>query len=619
MRGNTTPSKLIVAVLAVSLLLPGGSAYAKLPPEAANGSGYLIIGNFLIHRGAVNKDNTAAARASMADSGQGMFYQSELADGTWYDLGSASSVKDIIDPKSKKALPAAAVDKLKLEVWIDEKGTIRGLLPAAEAAKRVEQLAKDIEKLKEQNEEAVEDNKQSESTRLQMQQEQLEAEIAFLKAVEGGNQLLAEQLMARMAGDPAAILSSLQEKAAALAGSLGQEQQKLAEALKAAEAGGNAALVAELSAKLAETQAAAGGAAEPKSAADALAELALLQSRQAELEGMAYRAAAGGSAELAAELQLQAASGAAKLAAAQAAADALQQAQLQGELAALQPQLAAAQGDAALAAKLLAQAVRAEAQLKALESGLAAQLRSLEAALAKLQTIAALASGSAAAEPGTTPPGAAPAETGLPPAGLPAELADSWKQLTLQLLAAEKAQLFLQLDLAEQQTGNAAEAVTAQLIPQLQALQKEQYTAKQLAAIAELSSQIARGTDARAVPLPVESILTEGTSLSFEMPPVLIDGSAYIHIRPISEAFGSKVIWNDFERTVTILKEGTVLFCRVDDPEAYLNGNKILLDAPPRLVEGRTMVPLRFVAEGLGLYVGWDAPTATIRIEGLDG
>ncbi|KPV59877.1 hypothetical protein QJ48_08450 [Paenibacillus sp. A3] len=78
------------------------------------------------------------------------------------------------------------------------------------------------------------------------------------------------------------------------------------------------------------------------------------------------------------------------------------------------------------------------------------------------------------------------------------------------------------------------------------------------------------------------------------------------------------MLWNDEDRTVTISKAGAVLFCRVDRPEAYLNGTPVTLDSPPRLVEGRTMVPLRFVAEGLGRGVTWHEPSATIRIDGFD-
>jgi len=49
-----------------------------------------------------------------------------------------------------------------------------------------------------------------------------------------------------------------------------------------------------------------------------------------------------------------------------------------------------------------------------------------------------------------------------------------------------------------------------------------------------------------------------------------------------------------------------------------VNGEERPIDVAPRIVEGRTMVPLRFIAEALGAVVGWDAESSTASVE-LDG
>lgn len=52
----------------------------------------------------------------------------------------------------------------------------------------------------------------------------------------------------------------------------------------------------------------------------------------------------------------------------------------------------------------------------------------------------------------------------------------------------------------------------------------------------------------------------------------------------------------------------------VGDRTALVNGTEVELDVPPRIVSGRTLVPIRFVAEAMGYQVDWFADTKEIRI-----
>ena len=45
------------------------------------------------------------------------------------------------------------------------------------------------------------------------------------------------------------------------------------------------------------------------------------------------------------------------------------------------------------------------------------------------------------------------------------------------------------------------------------------------------------------------------------------------------------------------------------------NGTELTLDAPPRIVNDRTLIPLRAVAEAFGAQVGWDETTQTVTVE----
>ncbi len=87
-----------------------------------------------------------------------------------------------------------------------------------------------------------------------------------------------------------------------------------------------------------------------------------------------------------------------------------------------------------------------------------------------------------------------------------------------------------------------------------------------------------------------------------------------VPIRFIVEAFKANVEWNGTLKTVTITGSGKSILLQIGNKIAVVNGKSVLLDQPPEIVNGRTMVPIRFVSEVLGAKVQWIADTKTIII-----
>ncbi|KPV59876.1 hypothetical protein QJ48_08445 [Paenibacillus sp. A3] len=473
-------TKWLAAALALAVALTGGAlpANAKLPAEAADKPGYLIVGTYLIHRDALTKQNFAAAKTSMKASGQGTYYKSEFADGAWFDLSRSADFRDIADPKGKKAVSTAQIDQLKLEIWIDGQGQMHSLLPADELAKQIEQLKKEADKLQKDSQTAVQDNKPNAATQQALEQNRLEAGAAFLEALAGGKQEEANKLLGRM-GDPLEALADLQTKASSLGEALGEGWKKLEAQLKQAEAAGDTKLAEELQAKLRASTAAAGSLGQPKDAAAAAVALEALKAKQAELEQLAGAAGKSGNAQLAEELQAQAAANQAALDAQKQQVKALLTAELTTQADALAKQLAEASAarDAATETKLLAQWAGVEAQRKAIDSGLAEKRESLEEAMAKLEAAASDQSG--------------PAQQ---------ELEAALTKLRKQWTGAKKAELFLQSNLVESVTGEAAARVASELITELKALEKRLYSADEYKALEQLADQISTTSAGQVVP-----------------------------------------------------------------------------------------------------------------------
>jgi len=53
---------------------------------------------------------------------------------------------------------------------------------------------------------------------------------------------------------------------------------------------------------------------------------------------------------------------------------------------------------------------------------------------------------------------------------------------------------------------------------------------------------------------------------------------------------------------------------QVDNVVMKVNGEDIILDVPPQLIDSRALVPVRAVAEGLDAAVDWDGETQTVII-----
>ncbi|HPP44067.1 MAG TPA: copper amine oxidase N-terminal domain-containing protein [Caldisericia bacterium] len=104
-----------------------------------------------------------------------------------------------------------------------------------------------------------------------------------------------------------------------------------------------------------------------------------------------------------------------------------------------------------------------------------------------------------------------------------------------------------------------------------------------------------------------------------DVPPIIIEGRTLLPIRWVAEPLGAEVGWDGVERKVTVSLGDIHIELWIGKSIAKINGvNKAIDPDNPKVVpiikNGRTMLPVRFVAENLGCEVGWDAYTKTVTI-----
>lgn len=110
------------------------------------------------------------------------------------------------------------------------------------------------------------------------------------------------------------------------------------------------------------------------------------------------------------------------------------------------------------------------------------------------------------------------------------------------------------------------------------------------------------------------TVTINGRVMSFDVSPVIENGRTLVPLRDIFEALGAVVDWDGAARTVIAQKNNTTVRLTIGSNIAYRNNDRLTLEVPPRLVQDRTLVPVRFVAESLGATVAWDEDNYTVEI-----
>ncbi|RJQ29401.1 MAG: copper amine oxidase N-terminal domain-containing protein [Peptococcaceae bacterium] len=104
-----------------------------------------------------------------------------------------------------------------------------------------------------------------------------------------------------------------------------------------------------------------------------------------------------------------------------------------------------------------------------------------------------------------------------------------------------------------------------------------------------------------------------------DVAPYIKDSRTYLPVRYVAYCLGltdANIIWDDANDTVTLIKSGTVVQLKIGSTTLLVNGAAITMDVAPEIVDpGRTMLPIRFVAEAFGAVVTWNETAQTVKIE----
>lgn len=123
-----------------------------------------------------------------------------------------------------------------------------------------------------------------------------------------------------------------------------------------------------------------------------------------------------------------------------------------------------------------------------------------------------------------------------------------------------------------------------------------------------MTSLVQMNMDGELVTFDIVQLRLNDQTLKSDVPPVIYNNRTLVPLRVIMENIAAEIQWNGEKYEVSIKTKDKDITLKINSAEAIVNGEvKALPDnVPAKLINDRTMVPIRFIAEEIGLRVEWD-------------
>ena len=110
------------------------------------------------------------------------------------------------------------------------------------------------------------------------------------------------------------------------------------------------------------------------------------------------------------------------------------------------------------------------------------------------------------------------------------------------------------------------------------------------------------------------SVEINGTHIEMSQSPKIIENSTLVPLRDISDALDIAIDWNEDAKTISVYGQDTTYLLEIDNRTVLSENGTSTLNTAPRIIENKTFVPLRFIAESMGADVVWNDTSKTVSI-----
>lgn len=110
------------------------------------------------------------------------------------------------------------------------------------------------------------------------------------------------------------------------------------------------------------------------------------------------------------------------------------------------------------------------------------------------------------------------------------------------------------------------------------------------------------------------TVTVDSTAVNFDAEPRIIDGRTMVPLRAIFEALGAEVEWNGETKTVTASNGIKTISMTIGKKEVTVGERYMIMDTAPIIAENRTLIPARYAAEVFDNTVEWDSQNRVVKI-----
>ena len=111
------------------------------------------------------------------------------------------------------------------------------------------------------------------------------------------------------------------------------------------------------------------------------------------------------------------------------------------------------------------------------------------------------------------------------------------------------------------------------------------------------------------------TVTYNGQPIYFDVQPQMVNNRVMVPMRAIFERFGMNVSWMPETREIFAIGASRAIGMTIGSYRMLKNGTSLYIDVPPMILNNRTLVPLRAVAESLDIDVQWNGNSRTVTMK----
>lgn len=109
-------------------------------------------------------------------------------------------------------------------------------------------------------------------------------------------------------------------------------------------------------------------------------------------------------------------------------------------------------------------------------------------------------------------------------------------------------------------------------------------------------------------------LFLNGEKAKIDKSPIVVNGRTFLPLRGTGEAMGAIVEWDNATKTITMSRSYKKVVFRLNETTARVNNEIVKLDAPAFSKDNVTYVPIRFIADCLGVQVNYYSPSQIVSL-----